>query len=333
LKIETDGGEISMHTKKSFINLYRAFFPSRELSSGEKPIRDFITTADAMGIEAFDQSVVDIYKVDPNFIEKKIINYITEIENINLDLQYLSLYSQQLNAFSFSNECESVIFADELIQYTMISFFITVFSLVDDKSRENFERCLKNFIVLLDLQGKKNIIGSHNIDDLVYMSMVPTNVMHLAMDTYWTAWTFIISHEIYHLLNKKELSDYDEELEADTYGYRVLMQLISAQKESKVPKEIKVYYEHLYLSPMMLMEYYKLLDFYKELCGEKLTNNTHPNPIKRQEHLFSLFDSLVPENMDTELGNDLYNSFLDVIDLVREQIKTKKERGALNNIL
>ena len=66
------------------------------MSSGEKPIRDFITTADAMGIEAFDQSVVDIYKVDPNFIEKKIINYITEIENINLDLQYLSLYSQQL---------------------------------------------------------------------------------------------------------------------------------------------------------------------------------------------------------------------------------------------
>lgn len=322
-----------MHSTNSLINLYRTFFSSRELSSGEKPIRDFITSADALGIKSLDQNAVDIYKADPNFIEKKIIKYITEIENINLDLQYLSLYSQQLNAFSFSNECESVIFADELIQYTMISFFITFFSLADDKSRENFERCIKNFIVLLDLQGKKNIIGAHNFDDLKEMSMIQTNVMHLAMDTYWTAWTFIISHEIFHLLNKKELSDYDEELEADTYGYQVLMQLISAQKESKVPEDIRVFYEYLYLSPMMLMEYYKLLDFYKELCGEKLTNNTHPDPIKRQEHLFGLFDSLVPENMDTELGNDLYNSFLDIIDLVREQIKTKKERGALNNIL
>ena len=98
------------------------------------------------------------------------------------------------------------------MEYTMLSFFITIYSLENNKSKENFERCFKNCFVLLDLQGEKHTIGSHNIQELEKMSRLPMHLMNLATDTYWTAWTFLIGHELFHLTNETEMPAYEEEM-------------------------------------------------------------------------------------------------------------------------
>lgn len=315
-----------MKSKGSLVNLYKTLFPSRELVSNREPMDDFFKYAKEKKIDAFDRKIVDMYINDPHFLEKKIIHYIFSSNNIKIDMDYLALYSQQMNAASISDGENAIVFVDELLEYTMLSFYLTIYSLANDRSPENFERCIKNCIVLLDLQGNKHEIGTHSRKSLIEMAMIPTNIMHLAMDTYWTTWAFIICHELFHLINKKTMSAYQEELEADTYGYQILIHLILDQKEEKLPEEIQVFYEYLYLSPIMLMEYYRLLDFYRELYGQRIIYENHPSPEERQEHIFNLFENCVPDCMDTKTGNELLNIFLDMVDLLKEQIQIKKER-------
>jgi len=81
-----------------------------------------------------------------------------------------------------------------------------------------------------DLQGRNHTIGTHNLKEINSLLMLPTNIIHLAMDTFWTAWTFIIGHELYHLQynNPQGLED---ELNADTYGYQILMHMMLEQKK------------------------------------------------------------------------------------------------------
>lgn len=306
--------------------------PSRELTDGDKPIREFISMAAASGVNAFDEKVIDRYMVDCHMVENKIIKLIINTFDLELDSTYLSLYRHHLGVVKISRDKESIILADELFIYTMISFFITVFSLTYDKSIDNYKRCIKNSVVLLDLQGIKNTIGTFDNEEFNKMAILPDNIINLAMDAYWTSWTFVIAHEIFHIVNKKELLPALEEKEADAFGYKVLMQLIKAQKENKVPKDVSPFYEYLYLSPMMLLEYYKLLDYYKSLFNIPIEHGTHPDPIQRQDYLFELFDSCVPDTIDTTIGNDLYNSFLDTIDLIKEELKIKKRLGKLFDI-
>lgn len=304
----------------SLINLYRAIFPSRELSGGNKSVLSFIDTAERMGNNALDRRVLDVYKGDPYFVEKQIICYVLASENIDLNIHYLSLYSQQMNASGETKGDNQIIFVDELLQYTMLSFFTTVYSFAHDRSTENTARCLKNCRVLLDVQGEQRAIGEHAADDLDKIFLLPTDMMHLAMDTYWTAWTFIICHELYHLINKQTTPTRQDEIAADQYGYQLLMKMILAQKAGKMPKDIAVFYEHLYLAPVMLMGYYDLLDNYRASKGITTLYHEYPSPSERQERLFELFDVCVPDGIDTVVGNDLLNTFLDAIDIFREHI-------------
>lgn len=318
-----------MKTEKSLVNLYQTFFPSRELENEEASLRQSIVRVKETGIDTLDEQVLGLYKKDPSFIEKQILQCIMDLNQINVDIDYLSRYAQQLNATSIIGETDKLLFVDELMEYTMLSFFITIYSLENNKSKENFERCFKNCFVLLDLQGEKHTIGSHNIQELEKMSRLPMHLMNLATDTYWTAWTFLIGHELFHLTNETEMPAYEEEMKADAYGYSVLIQMILAQKENKIPEEIQVFHEYMYLSPIMLLEYYRLRDFYRELCGKEIQYEDHPKPEERQDHLFELFDTYVPDDMNTEEGNALLNIFLDNIDILREQLRVKKKLGKL----
>lgn len=311
-------------------NLYKMLYPSLELSNKNSLAKDFIEMAKQSGIDSFEDSAFEKYKENPYFVEKNIISYVFFITGIQLDIDYISLYAKQMSAAGLTDNENSAVFFDELLSYSLLSFILTICSMANDKSSDNFQRCIKNSIVLLDLQGRKQTIGVHNTLDILKMLILPTNVMHLAMDIYWTIWTFIIGHELYHLTNKKETSNYQEELDADRYGYHVLMQMITAQKEKKVPFEIQVFYENMYLTPVILMEYFKLQDFYCKLCGNPTIYEDRPEPSIRREQLFKLFDSEVPDCLNTEDGNTLLNIFLDTIDIIQEQIIIKKTAGKLN---
>lgn len=313
--------------KNQFNNL-----PNKEFSNGDKPIREFFTMATALGVNAFDEKVIDQYMKDCNFVENKIIDLIANLFDINIDTPYISRYNHKLSVNIICRGKDSIIIADQLFIYTMVSFFMTIFSLSNDRSEDNYKRCIKNCIVLLDLQGLKNVIGTFDHNELNKIAIMPDNVIHLAMDTFWTSWTFVYAHELFHIINNKIMEPLEEEKEADAFGYKILMKLIEAQKLNKVPRELRVYHEYLYISPVMLMEYYKLLDYYKSLLGIKGELDVHPAPTIRQEYLFDLFDSHVPDSIDTRIGNEIYKIFLDTIDLVKEELLLMKKFGKLHEI-
>lgn len=93
-----------MKTEKSLVNLYQTFFPSRELENEEASLRQSIVRVKETGIDTLDEQVLGLYKKDPSFIEKQIC--IMDLNQINVDIDYLSRYAQQLNATSIIGETD-----------------------------------------------------------------------------------------------------------------------------------------------------------------------------------------------------------------------------------
>lgn len=310
------------------IAFYKKFFGSRELYGTKEDTQTFIDYAMRCGIDAFDKSVVDKYYDSPYFIEHRILQYVLKAHKIPDGIRYGSAYSKEMNATSSKSQGTASILADELLLFTLQSFIYTIFSLINDRSDENCERCIKNCVVFLDLQGLRKTIGVHNYQDVERTLMLPTNLMHMASDAYWMVWTFIVGHELYHLQNNQSLSTYQDEISADTFGYNLLIKMIEDQKSGSLPLDMNAFPEYLYLAPIMLFEYFRFLDFYRELCGQKICYQNHPSPTDRQDNIFSLYDC-VPDSFNTETGNSILNSFLDAVDYLKEQIYLKKIRGKL----
>lgn len=86
--------------------------------------------------------------------------------NIELDMEYISLYARQMNAFATKAENDKVIFVDELLMYTALSYFLTVFSHAYDHREQNTKRCMNSFLDLLHIQGKERTIGARNLQDV-----------------------------------------------------------------------------------------------------------------------------------------------------------------------
>ena len=171
---------------------------------------------------------------------------------------------------------------------------------------------------ILQIQGRDQVIGVHNSQDILDMITLPRNIVDLAMDCYWAAWSFTIGHELYHLITEDKTEAIQEEYDADTFGYRVLLHLIKAQKEGNMPNEIRAFYENVYLAPIMLFEYFSLLDGYLGSIGKNVAYSDHPAPENRQELIFDMFGD-VPEDFDTEEGNEVLNIFLDSVDFLKSE--------------
>lgn len=86
--------------------------------------------------------------------------------NIELDRGYISLYARQMNASATKAENEKVIFVDELLMYTALFYFLTVFSHVYDHREQNTKRCMNGLLDLLQIQGKERTIGARNLQDV-----------------------------------------------------------------------------------------------------------------------------------------------------------------------
>lgn len=96
-----------------------------------------------------------------------------------------------MNASAIKAENDKVIFVDELLMYTALSYFLTVFSHAYDHREQNTKRCMNSLLALLQIQGKERTIGARNLQDILEMITLPRNVLDLAMDCFWSAWTFM----------------------------------------------------------------------------------------------------------------------------------------------
>ncbi len=319
--------------KKKYIDFINEWFSERALVDSGETAKEFISYAESMGSNAFDASVVDRYREDPEFIEKDLIYSILEICNIPLDIEYFSRFAQNMSAKSRKAEDKTVILFDELLKFTTVGFFLTVFSLAINKDEDNFRRCFKNFIVSLDLQGRKHLLGTFDPEEVKKIILLPDNIENIAMDCYWAAWTFIVGHEMYHLCYPDKERTKQTEIEADQFGYQILINMIMAQIAGQIRKDLQVYAEYTYLAPNMILEYMKLRDFYLGLCKESNPDSNHPSPAIRQEKIYDLFDSVVPEDMNTDEGNAVYYAFIQTTELLQEQLVEKYNKGKLDSII
>ena len=112
--------------KNKISNLYYTLFQSREHQRDEAMIRDFIGTAQKQNSTRYEMEVVDHYLQNPQFVENAIIEHILKMENIKLDMEYITLYARQMNASAIKAENDRVIFVDELLTYTTLCNVIVI---------------------------------------------------------------------------------------------------------------------------------------------------------------------------------------------------------------
>ena len=264
---------------------------------------------------------------DEDYVDEKMLGLVLKALKIDEPVQYIPRYIRNMNAFHANGT--KVVVVDELLEYTLISFLFTMYSLENNRSEENVTRCMKNFYVLEDLQNGKREIGTHNETQLYEMSLLPENLMHTAMDNYWTIWTFLIGHELYHAIHPEDRNGKDTELRADQYAYRLLINLIMQQKKNEVPEELQVFWEDQYLSPIILFEMFRLFDVYSELKGKEIVYQDHPTPKERQDNIFSMFKDDIPEEMNTEEGNKVLNLILNSSEYAEDWLRYKISKGKL----
>lgn len=302
------------------VNFYHVFFKSREADRDEKLVYELINNAIKSGNIVYDLNMVNRYMKDPQFVEKSIIEYLINMDRLDINTEYLSLYVRQMNASATQKAEDRIIIMDELLTYTTLSFFLTVYSYAYDNSEENEQRCIKNMYSILEIQGKKHEIAVHDIEDIQKMISLPDNIINLAMDTFWTAWTFIIGHELFHLSVNFAMNELQEEYEADAYGYQLLLHMIANQKRGKVPENIQVYFENMYLTPVMLFQYFSIIDEYRKKSGELVEYIDHPSPEERQKHIFGMFENEVPDDFNTDEGNEILNIFLESLEILKKKV-------------
>ena len=323
---------IIMH---SLSNIYKAFYESND-SIDFSNFKDFLELYNSKNPRSegtFDMSLLMTYKNDPAFVERQLLNIILKYNNIPVELEYMNLYIYKMSVESVSSEDANGILMDELFAYTMLSFYLTVFSLANDYGTQNFDRCFKNFIVTLDLQGRRKKIGVHDRLDFDEMLCMPYNVLNLACDAYWCTLSFIIGHELYHLTHKNIKPSLEDEEKADRFGYHILIHMIELQKDKQIPKDFQVFSENLYLSPIIFLEYFRLLEKFQQLCNGEDQRSSAFSPEHRKRLILELYYEDIPETFNTEEGNDLLNNCLDAIDMLEEQLIIKFNNGKLDFII
>lgn len=316
-----------MKNKNYLSDQIRNNIPKRNIEEGRESVRMFVEMLKKRKINVIDEAILNRAYEEEDYVDEKMLGLVLKALKIDEPVQYIPRYIRNMIAFHANGT--KVVVVDELLEYTLISFLFTMYSLENNRSEENVTRCMKNFYVLEDLQNGKREIGTHNETQLYEMSLLPENLMHTAMDNYWTIWTFLIGHELYHAIHPEDRNGKDTELRADQYAYRLLINLIMQQKKNEVPEELQVFWEDQYLSPIILFEMFRLFDVYSELKGKKIVYQDHPTPKERQDNIFSMFKDDIPEEMNTEEGNKVLNLILNSSEYAEDWLRYKISKGKL----
>lgn len=306
-------------------NIYESIIktvPKRDILEGKKSVLTFVNMLEKQHIDVVDKNVLEHAYEEEDFLDIEMLKLILDTLKIQDSVQYIPRCFEDMNAASYSAK-ERAILIDELLEYTILSFIFTMYSMAYDRSEENVTLCMKNFYVIEELQNRRKTIGTYDEKQLYKMSTLPENLMHMAMDSYWTIWTFLMGHELYHITHQEDMAGKATELRADQYAYRLLINLIMAQKAGKIPEHLKCFYECQYLSPIMIFEMLRLFDVYTELRGEKVVYKDHPAPEERENNIYSMFEQDIPESMDTVEGNALLNNILDSCEYAELWLKAK----------
>lgn len=252
-------------------------------------------------------------------VKNKIGNKIKYSSNFirNLKVEYIHEIFDDVNIISY----------DELFDAFLLEILITCFYWAENVGNEKIEeKCFMNLFAILEIYSVSKNVYSNN--DINFTQLSSTKMINLVMDCYWVIWTFIVSHEIGHFYlehSDAKISTEEKEYQADEFAYSILINLIEKQSNQENyanNKEIiEVYENYTYLAPMILLDIFQLINFYKYTgCKFKDKNKKYKYIENRKEKMFDWFNNHCNIEIDTTLGNELYNNFLDVIGKFQKEL-------------
>lgn len=179
--------------------------------------------------------------------------------------------------------------------------------------------------LLPDDSGKVAILGDI-ADDI--------QLQNLVSDCYWAMLLFTVGHEIAHIYQMSTNPSYwlthrsEAERNADYIGYDILLHLIMEPTGHDLKME-----NYVYLAPMMYMDMFELVFFTDQiLYGTVTSTGYHGTSEERKENLFSQVDD-EKYQFDTNLGNSVYQSFLDSYDKYCELLQEYKDNHRIDGII
>ena len=248
-------------------------------------------------------------------------------------LLFNNLFQKNVVCYLYNDEdFPAFVHVDELLESSILMFLVTVFKW--SKELGDAAKCGKCFSFLMFLFNEMAIEGElpdeNAKKEMLLILDGDEQILRLVEACYWAIMMFCIAHEVGHYyysrLGKKYSDDIVQaELFADGVAYHIVLRCI-------MNNDILLD-EYAYLAPLMSLDFLDLYVYmYSLLHGVKCSNGGYPSIEERKEQLLSIVDKDIYQ-LNTEQGNALYTSFLDVLDEFKKQASEKMEQGYLDCIL
>lgn len=262
----------------------------------------------------FDQSFIYTLQKEPLYMERAILNHVVDTFQLAIYFEYISGISGESNAFAYkrTDGTASGLFLDEILDLSILDIFLIIWARA--YKPEYHDLCREQLLFLIQDILVNRKVSRNDVVNIIREAHMPDLAVVQAFDMYWCAWTFVIGHELFHIINREKLSTRDEEFKADQFGFQVLIRLIEERKAGIIPQELDCYYEEFYLVPCMLMYIFRAVDLLRKDSFKYGVDDYHPSPEERFQAIVDLFDSDIPDDMDTDIGNSFLNTFLDIFD-------------------
>jgi len=264
------------------------------------------------------------------------------IENIKPDSVYFSLLPlKNLNAYAntTTNQDKVIVFDEDLITFFtafIIAVMIAVYTDTTDLEVEFFDRFilarLEDFYSLT--KSRTEASNKQYTED--FMKIIERDYYFTQVGSYFSmAFTvFIICHELsHHILGhstKKRAfaipenngesieipinsPSIKEEFEADSYAYKLYLELIKNRDKIKVAQLTEAFNR----APLVFFELMDIVQTYAEYkTGQSFKSDSHPHPQQRKERLMNQYDSGLHH-----FGEEFYKGFMGYSAHIRKKIK------------
>lgn len=278
----------------------------------------------------------ELFDKDSQYIEETILKQITETLSETESFTGCNYFTAITNSLSANvrDGSSNIIVVDELISCGLTEFYTIVLQWsIDLRDEKIYRYAFRQLIYLLDMEFTKKGLGTISIeDDAEWLHSLNENAMTIASDCYWVSWSFIVLHEIGHLVlgHTKIPYNVNQEYEADEFAYKMIINLIKKFRCSSSDL-MSVFQQYTCYAPMMLFDFYRIINMYQGVVYPELKSPFNPDPQSRIDQLITLINE---ESFDDSpeidiLGIDVYNNYLDVLDYFWEQFIIKYKKGKL----
>jgi len=312
-------------------------------------MNELVKHTTSKNLDLFDLEVIEKVAANQHFFYNILLDEIINLlknEHIlssELEIEILVRDRDDYNANidkDTENDNRYLLFIDNLMLTAIRSLVeVMLYWDINYENSNKWAKCFKYTVFILTEYGKirtrpKTPIWVHKFE--TEMITYSANTTHLFVNVYIAIITFIMLHEIGHLvlghLNpiKKGI---EYELDADDFAYKAFLKIIQKQVEyiasNKKRPHVDVYNEYTYLAPLMFFDIMDLMKYFRNKAYNDATFHTASQKLtKRKKHLEDwVFYITKHYDFDSDEGNDVYNAFLNSKDRFISEVELKMQRG------